>query len=546
MARRLRHSAPIVVAAAALLVAAGLAGSAGGARTSAVADAPKGGTLRIGAANVDFVDPALGYWRDAWLIQDATCARLFANRYSADAGGWRVTTEVVDQYTVSRDARVYVLTLKKTFRFHTGARVTAQSFADAFNRNARLRTPRSPAAVYMREIVGATAVSEDRAPSISGIRVLDRDRLQIRLTRPVGDFIARLTMPFFCPIPPSTPVDRATDNPAGSGPYYIAEHVPNQRIVLKRNPFYRGGRPANVDQMVWTTGESVEACLLAVEQDRVDVCGLPGAPRDSWRTLAVKYGINRPAGRLFVAPSLSTWALVFNHDRPAFRGPGQIALKKAINFAIDRPAMVRPFGYLGGKRTDQMLPPALARPASIYPVGGADVVAARRWYARARVRPSKLVFYTAALPQHVAVAEILAFNLRQIGIDLEVKYFAISALAEKAATPGEPFDLVILGWNVDYVDASSFMAPLLGRGPTSAGINLADPKLQRRIDAANRLTGEARRQAWADLDIDLMRTNPPWAPFMHIQNRTLVSRSVGCFVNHPVVTFDITALCKKR
>ena len=184
MARGLTHSVPIVAAAAALLVAAGLAGSAGGARTSAVADAPKGGTLRIGAANVDFVDPALGYWRDAWLIQDATCARLFANRYSAEAGGWQVTPEVVDRYTVSRDGRVYVLTLKKTFRFHTGARVTAQSFADAFNRNARLRTPRSPAAVYMREIVGAAAVSEDRAQSISGIRVLDRDRLQIRLTRP--------------------------------------------------------------------------------------------------------------------------------------------------------------------------------------------------------------------------------------------------------------------------------------------------------------------------------------------------------------------------
>ena len=84
MARGLTHSVPIVAAAAALLVAAGLAGSAGGARTSAVADAPKGGTLRIGAANVDFVDPALGYWRDAWLIQDATCARLFANRNVGD------------------------------------------------------------------------------------------------------------------------------------------------------------------------------------------------------------------------------------------------------------------------------------------------------------------------------------------------------------------------------------------------------------------------------------------------------------------------------
>ena len=70
--------------------------------------------------------------------------------------------------------------------------------------------------------------------------------------------------------------------------------------------------------------------------------------------------------------------------------------------------------------------------------------------------------------------------------------------------------------------------------------------LQRRIDAVNRLTGEARGAVWADLDVDVMRDDPPWAPFMHIQSRILVSPSVGCVVLHPVIAVDITALCKKR
>ena len=471
MARGLTHSVPIVAAAAALLVAAGLAGSAGGARTSAVADVPKGGTLRIGAANVDFVDPALGYWRDAWLIQDATCARLFANRHSADAGGWRVTPEVVDRYTVSRDGRVYVLTLKKTFRFHTGARVTAQSFADAFNRNARLRSPRSPAAVYMREIVGAAAVSEDKARSISGIRVLDRYRLQIRLTKPVGDFTARLTMPFFCPILPNTPVDEGNRQPGRLGPVLRrrahrepahraeAKSVLPRRAAGERRPDGRG-RPERASRRACSPSKRTGSTSAANR----------APPGTSWRALAEKYGINRRDGQLFVGPSLATWALAFNHDRPAFRGPGQIPLKKAINFAIDRPAMVRPFGYLGGKRTDQMLPPALGRPASIYPLGGADVVAARRWYARARIRPSKLVFYTSNTPaarrgrgdprvqpqadRHRPRGEVLLDS---------------TSLAEKAATPGEPFDLVLVGWGVDYADAAAFFVPLLlGTGTRSA------------------------------------------------------------------------------
>ena len=92
-------------------------------------------------------------------------------------------------------------------------RVTAQSFAAAFNRNAHPAQKAADAAGFMREIEGAQAVIDGRATSISGVRVLGRYRLQIRLTKPLGDFRQRLTLPFFCPVLPGTPVD-----PRGSTP----------------------------------------------------------------------------------------------------------------------------------------------------------------------------------------------------------------------------------------------------------------------------------------------------------------------------------------
>ena len=144
------------------------------------------------------------------------------------------------------------------------------------------------------------------------------------------------------------------------------------------------------------------------------------------------------------------------------------------------------------------------------------------------------------------MAQTLAFNLKQIGIDLEVKYFSRRSPGGKGRDAGGAVRPRELGWAVDYADAATFFVPLLGRDGARTGINLDDARLQRRIDAVNRLTGEARRRGWADLDVDLMRDNPPWAPFMHFQSRMLVSPSVGCFLLHPIVTFDITALCKKR
>lgn len=542
MARRLSISLAMLLAGG-VLIASSLA--------AAETKARKGGTLRLASfEDVGNLDTALGYAPIPWSISFATCAKLFNHPDEAGAAGTRVVPEVVRSFTVARDGRTYDFGLKQTYRFHTGARVTAQSFADAFNRDADPKL-RSYATTFMREIEGAQAVIDGTSESVSGIRVLGRYRLQIRLTKPVGDLTARLTLPFFCPVLPNTPRDpKGIDNPAGSGPYYVAQHVVNQRVILKRNPFYRGDRPANVDEVVWTVGESRESCLLAIEDDRLDHCFPFGIPLTAYRSLADRYGINRPGGQVFVSPAITTFYLAFNHDRPAFKGPGQIPLKKAINHAIDRPALVRPAGYLAGKRTDQILPPALARPEGVYPLAGADLAAAKRWYARARVKPTRLVLYMTSAPSSVAQAQVLSFNLLQLGIDLDVKYFDAATLLEKAETRGEPFDLIRDGWSADYADGGTFLATLLhGRSIRPTGsLNKAyfnDPQTNARIDAASRLTGEARRKAWQDLDIELMRNNPPWAPLYNANTRSFVSKSFGCFLYHPLYGIDLAAACKK-
>ena len=231
----------------------------------------------------------------------------------------------------------------------------------------------------------------------------------------------------------------------------MAERIPNRRIVLKRNPYYPGGRPANVDQVVVTIGESGEACLLAVEQDRLDHCStvyvLPSGDVSPARR-AVRH---QPARRAILRrPAARPYYLAFNHDRPAFKGPGQIALKKAINYAIDRPELARAFGYLQTRRTDQMLPPILGRDESIYPLKGADPATARKWYARAKFQPRTLVLYARSTSYGVKIAQTLTYNLKQIGIDLEVKYYDFDGGLRKAGTRGEPFDIFFNGWFLDY------------------------------------------------------------------------------------------------
>src|SRR6266545_2155574 len=202
MSRRLVLSLGALLVGTALLGASGLAGAYNG------ADGRKEGTLLLSFISdpVGSLDPALAYSPTGWRLEFATCAKLFNLPDKPESEGARVVPEVVRTSMVSRDGRTYTFDLKRSFRFHTGAAVTARSYADAFNRDANPRLG-SRASPFLHEIAGADAVLQGKAETISGVRVLDRYRLQIRLTRPLGDFTARLTMPFFCPIPPGMPSD---------------------------------------------------------------------------------------------------------------------------------------------------------------------------------------------------------------------------------------------------------------------------------------------------------------------------------------------------
>ena len=68
--------------------------------------------------------------------------------------------------------------------------------------------------------------------------------------------------------------------------------------------------------------------------------------------LAVKYGVNKTQFWTIRAPDI--FFVRMNTSQPLFKNNPK--LKQAVNHAIDRPAMVRQHGFLGGGRTDQILP----------------------------------------------------------------------------------------------------------------------------------------------------------------------------------------------
>jgi ABC-type oligopeptide transport system substrate-binding subunit len=510
--------------------------------TSAANAARQGGTIRIDLRNdVDYTDPALSYYAPGWELEYATQLKLM--NYP-DANGPRssqLQPEAAAAFPkVSNNGRVYDFTVNAGFtKFSTGQPVTAASFKAAFDRIADPKM-QSPAIAFMSDIAGG-----DKSP-VSGV-VARGNHLVITLKQAAPDFLARVAMPFFSAIPTNLAHDpNGVDTPPSAGPYYVAERTPNKSIVVKRNPYYKGKRPHNAAQFVYTVGNSLEAIRLRVEQGDSDYAA-DGIPPSAWAEVAQKYGVNK--SQFYVKPQLAVSYLAFNTTRPIFRN--NAGLRKAINYAIDRPALLRQSGFLAGKRTDQILPPGLAgfRDASLYPIKGPDLKTAEKW-SKGNTRDGKIVVYTCNSGPCPLRGQILQFNLKQIGLDVEVRQFARAVQIQKEGTRGEPFDIADEGWVADYADPYDFVNVLLdGKNIKESNNNnysyFNDPKYNQKMAAAALLTGNQRYEAYGALDIDLMKNAVPWAARSNANLRLFVSKNFGCFTYSNIYGNNLAGSCVK-
>jgi peptide/nickel transport system substrate-binding protein len=511
--------------AAALVVASALA------RTGVERPIKEGGTLRVNVTGTDLpsLDPAINYDTDGAQILYATCAKLFNYPDRPGPGGSVIEPEIASGMpAVSRDGRTYTFRVSPGFRFSNGAPVRARDLAYTIRRD---RDPRlhSPAVPFLRDVVSYRA---------SG------DTLTIRLRRPAPDLLARLAMPFFCVVPAGTRIVRGgLDTIPSAGPYYVASRTPAVSVKLKRNPYYSGPRPHYLDEIDFAVFQNPYRSVREIETGAADY-DIHGVPSELRRDLALKYGVN--GSRFFAHPRAETDSIVLNTSRPLFRAA---SVRRAVAFALDREALVHALGFLPGKVTDQILPPAIPgyHDVKIYPPK-ADVQSAKKLIGD---NGGTAAFYINDDPAQASVAAVVVRDLARIDIDVNVLGFAAAEYNRRIHRRAEPFDMALSGWAADYLDPYDFInVQLSGHNiPASNNQNLShfdDPTFNRRMEAAAVLSGSRRTAAYARLDTDLMRRAAPIIPWANEYRLEFVSKRTGCIVLAAAAGgLDFAAACLK-
>ena len=536
MHKRFLLSFTLAVVGAGLLVAASFAGSTSPAKASksGSSEAKRGGTLRINLSETDFefLDPSLSYDAPGWQVLYSTNVTLLNYPDKPGAAGARLVPEGATSFpTVSRDGKTYTFTIRSGLRFSDGSAVTAAAFKRAIERAADPKQG-SPAIAFLHHVVGADARNGGKAGSVTGVTARG-NKLTVRLTQADPTFLAEIAMPFFGAVKPNMAIDPKGINVYPSaGPYRIASRDVGRQVVLERNRFYKGTRPQNADRIVISVLTDQAQSFLQTKAGQADY-DMGGLPPTAHQELFNTYGVNK--SRYFVNPGPNVTYVALNTSRAPF---SNVNLRKAVNYAVDRPAWLRVGGLLAGKRTDQILPPSIRgfRDAKIYPIQGANPTRAKQLAGGSNADVTILHTTT---PTSVARAQILQFNLRQMGLQPKLKPQPFGVAIKTAGTKGADFDAFMIAWFADYPDPFDFINVLLDGNNIQAANNSnysywSNPTYNKRMQDAARLSGNARYEAYGKLDVDIQRNQAPWAAMHNGNTREFVAARITNYIYHPV------------
>jgi peptide/nickel transport system substrate-binding protein len=203
----------------------------------------------------------------------------------------------------------------------------------------------------------------------------------------------------------------------GAGPFVLRELTP-RHVVLERNVHYR--TPPSLARVEIKIVRDAAARILMLVGGSADLV------QNAVRPDLVDDVIKRPRVKAESAPSVILTYMLINNTDPVLK---DARVRKAIALAIDRDAIIA--AKFGGRAVlaSGLLPPAHWAYNPAVPKYPHDLARARALLDAAGLKPGPngvrlhLIYKTSADQFRVAVARVIASQLAEVGIDVEVRSF---------------------------------------------------------------------------------------------------------------------------
>ncbi|MDA3796092.1 peptide ABC transporter substrate-binding protein [Lactobacillus delbrueckii] len=276
--------------------------------------------------------------QDPSLTTDSTSFQALLN---TQEGLYRLDKKQKPQLALAKSAKVtdggktYTFVLRDA-KWSNGQAITANDFVYSYRRSLNPKT-KSSMAFYLYQIVNAEAINAGKKPVSSlGVKALSKNKLQIKLVRPVSYFKLLLAFPLFFPENQQfiekvgSKYGTAAKYTISSGPFKLTKWTgSNKQFTLVKNQNYWDKKNVKLDKVNETISETSSTAYNLYQSGKLDETYLTGE----------QVKANKGKSTFYDQPASAIQRLELN--RKKVKAFNNFNIRRALSLAIDRESLAK-------------------------------------------------------------------------------------------------------------------------------------------------------------------------------------------------------------
>ncbi len=450
----------------------------------------------VGTRDIGVLDPALG--------PDSNSAIAVGMIYTGLVKFDKNLNVMPDQATwvISPDNKVYTFNLRQGITFSDGTPVTAQSYVYTLTR-ALLPDVKSPiASFFLGPIAGSDGVSNGKTRTLTGVKAIDKNTLQITLKQPAAYFLQIMANSIAYPLNQTIInqygqtdwVNHAAGNGIGTGPFMVKEWDHNTKMVLVPNPQWYGAKT-----------KLTEVDMLFVNDQST----------------------------AFKAYQAGQYNFVWNIVAPF----NNAAVRQAFAYATDKETLATAILKGAAVPAPTIIPPGMPGYQPNYQGLAYDKSKALAALQNAYPDVSKVPPITFSFPNsQVSQSEASALQqMWQTALGIQVKLLSVELNAFNTETANHQVQFGFTQWSADFPDPYDWLTLNLFSTASNNSGDWNNPQFDQTVTQAEQTTGDTRIQlynqaeqiaisdvGWLPLDHQALSANiPSWVHGVSLNNTGL-------------------------
>ncbi|HWR37932.1 MAG TPA: ABC transporter substrate-binding protein [Patescibacteria group bacterium] len=425
-------------------------------------------------------------------------SNVHAGLLTIDESG-HLSPGIAKNWSLQED-NTWVFNLRKGARFHNGREITAEDVKYSYERILHPDS-HSPNAWCLQNVAGSQAFASGSAREISGIQILDRYRISIKLSSPYSGFLLNIGQ-FYCGIVAREEIEQG--NVVGCGPYKL--NVREKVCELESFPDYFNGEPYIKRIDIRLTNENAVDDFLDKKYDFIFVDTKAAADRVK-AAPHVKWDVDSILGIYYAGFNLQANS-VFAVNKE---------VRQALNYAVNKRRIIDELLGDMGVEAKGPFPPNLLNDTTLdgYPYNPrlAREIIHKHISDKKRCQLKILLRDGADATAFNKVTKYIVEDLGEVGIECRLINVPPSKYLLPESIAG--CDLFVGRWIADTGDPDNFLQPIVGQGLKTNRTHYVNPIVDEKLERAKKIINPAKRNSIYQEAQKIIVDDAPWIFLYH-------------------------------